>query len=147
MNYERYDLETYLNATTFEFTSVGKQGSVIKVVMFSETDNSEVYNLGFGDKNEETQEIDDLKVTNNGDTDKVLATVASTVYAFTNQYPDFYVYASGSTKARTRLYRMGISKNYDEISKDFHIWGEFEGNWHIFDKKTDYDAFLVKRKK
>jgi hypothetical protein len=50
--------------------------------LYSKTDTENVYNLGFGDCNEEHGTIDDLPITNNGDSLKVLATVASTVYAF-----------------------------------------------------------------
>lgn len=41
-------------------------------------------------------------LTNNGDSTKTLATVASTVYAFTGKYPEAWVYATGSTAVRTR---------------------------------------------
>ncbi|MFY7789008.1 MAG: DUF6934 family protein [Thermoflexibacteraceae bacterium] len=43
-------------------------------------------NLGFGDKHPITGEIDDLAVTDNGDSEKVLATVAATVYEVTTHY-------------------------------------------------------------
>jgi len=56
------------------------------------------------------------------------------------------VYATGSTKARTRLYRMGISKYYDEAAKDFEIFGERDKQWEQFEKDTEYEAFLVKVK-
>ncbi len=39
------------------------------------------YNLAFGDYDEISGEINDHKITNNGDSLVVLATVASTVYA------------------------------------------------------------------
>ena len=68
----------------------------------------DLFNIGFGDKNLETGDIDDKVVSNNGDSDKVLATVV--VYTFTDLNPETLIYATGSTKARTRLYRMGISK-------------------------------------
>jgi len=34
----------------------------------------------------------------------------SAVYAFTDKEKDVWVYATGSAPARTRLYRMGITK-------------------------------------
>lgn len=76
----------------------------------------------------------------------VLATVASTVYVFTEKYPDSWVFATGLTKPRTRLYRMGITNNITEIQKDFHVYGLKEDTWHKFKKDVEYDAFLVKRK-
>jgi hypothetical protein len=63
-----------------------------------------LYNLAFGDKDHSTGEIDDKVISNNGDSEKVLATVVATVYAFTDKYPETWIYATGSTKARTRLY-------------------------------------------
>ena len=82
-----------------------------------------VYNLAFGDYDEEVKGIDDKAITNNGDSLKVLATVASTVYAFVEKHPKSWIVAPGSTEARTRLYRMGITNNLAEISDDFLIFG------------------------
>lgn len=105
------------------------------------------YNLGFGDKDETTGQIDDEIVTNNGDSEKVLATVASTLYIFMEKFPDAMVFATGSTKARTRLYRIGISNNLIEIQEDFEIYGLAENKWQNFQKQTAYEAFLIVQKK
>lgn len=43
------------------------------------------YNLAFGDKNLETGEIDDTVISNNGDSEQVVATVISAVYALTDR--------------------------------------------------------------
>jgi hypothetical protein len=95
-----------------------------------------------------TGDIDDTVITNNGDSEKVLATVAATLYTFTDKFPEAMVFASGSTSARTRLYRIGISNNLDVINADFEIFGlTKDNNWVKFEKKKDFDAFLVKRKK
>jgi hypothetical protein len=56
------------------------------------------------------------------------------------------VYATGSTKSRTRLYRMGISKYLEEIKADFEVYGELENGWEEFRKDVEYEAFLVKLK-
>jgi len=85
-------------------------------------------------------------VTNNGDSLKVLATVASSVYAFTTERPEARVFATGSTAVRTRLYRMGLTNNLSEISKDFHVYGLQEDHRVDFLLGEDYEAFLVKRK-
>ena len=68
------------------------------------------------------------------------------MYAFTDKYKEAQVYASGSTKSRTRLYRMGITKYLEEVLKDFIIYGETENNWELFCKDIEYIGFLVKRK-
>ncbi len=131
----------------FEFISEGKKGKIPKLVKFTETNIPEVYNLAFGDKDIVSGQIDDKVVSNNGDSEKVLATVVATVYAFTDKYHNCWIFAMGSTKVRTRLYRMGITKYVTEVKKDFEVLGLLEGNWHPFKIGVDYEAFLVKRKK
>ena len=130
----------------FEFTSEGPKGQIPKLIKFSETALKGFYNLAFGDKNLETGDIDDKVVSNNGDSEQVLATVVSAVFAFTDSYKDTWVYATGSTKSRTRLYRMGISKYFDEVKQDFLVFGMLDGEWQEFKKEVDYTAFVVRRK-
>jgi len=135
MKLPRYELIAEQSLMVFEFTSEGTKGQIPKLIKFSETTLKGFYNLAFGDKDLETGEIDDNVVSNNGDSEKVLATVVSAVFAFTDLYKDVWVYASGSTKSRTRLYRMGITKYFDEVKQDFHIFGLLDGEWHEFKKK------------
>ena len=107
-----------------------------------------LYNLAFGDFNEKTNSIDDFSITNNGDSIKVLATVASTVYAFTEKYPKAWIFATGSTSVRTRLYRMGITNNLAEIKEDFKVFGLtiVDNKWEEFIVGEDYEAFLITKK-
>lgn len=147
MRNERYVFKAESDGMRFEFTSIGPKGEIPKLVVYSETHLEDVYNLGFGDKDPLTGDIDDLVVTDNQDSQKVLATVASTLYIFTDNYPNSWVGATGSTKARTRLYQIGISKYLDEISEKFIILGNHKGNWGLFEKNIAYDAFLITRKK
>ena len=107
----------------FEFISDGPKGQIPKLVKYSETNLKDLYNLAFGDKDLTTGEINDRTISNNSDSNMVLSTVVSTVYAFTDKYPDSWIFATGSTKARTRLYRMGITKYLLEIKKDFLVFG------------------------
>ena len=143
----RYLLATGLELKAFEFISEGPKGRISKLVLFTQANLKDFHILSFGDKDKFTGEIDDTAISNNGDSEKVLATVVATIYAFTDKYPDAYIYATGSTKARTRLYRMGISKYLSEGKKDFEIYGELKDGWDNFKKGIDYDGFLVKRKK
>ena len=106
-----------------------------------------MYNLAFGDKDLATGIIDDTVISNNADSEKVLATVVATIYAFTDKYPDTWIYATGSTKARTRLYRMGISKFLTEVDEDFEVLGELNDSWDIFRKNIEYEGFLARRKR
>ena len=130
----------------YEFTSEGFKGQIPKLIKFSETALKDFYNLAFGDKNPDTGDIDDKVISNNGDSEQVLATVVAAVYSFTDTNRDVWVYATGSTKSRTRLYRMGISKYIDEVQKDFYVFGQLEGEWEEFQADIDYSAFVVRRK-
>jgi hypothetical protein len=93
--------------------------------------------LGFGVKDFITGEVSDLIITDNNDSLKVLSTVAFTVLQFTDKYPNAWVLATGSTKARTRLYRMGIANNYEDIVKEFYVFGLFQDEWSEFRKGTE----------
>ena len=144
---DKYQYKSEGQFEYFEFYSEGTKGIIKKVVEFQLTIQENVYNLAFGDYSDKAKGIDDLSVTNNGDSLKVLATVASTVYAFIEKHPDAVVVATGSTAARTRLYRMGITNNLVEISEDFLIFGfNKEGDWKEFEIGEDYKAFLLKKK-
>lgn len=97
MKLERYELKAGENLTTFEFISEGPKGKISKLIQFSPTNLKDLYNLAFGDKDLNSGEINDLTISNNGDSEKILATVVALVYAFTNKNPDVWIYATGST--------------------------------------------------
>ena len=146
MKLPKYALASSESMMTFEFVSEGSKGLIHKLVRYQQTNLKDLYNLAFGDKNLETGHIDDKIISNNGDSEKVLATVVATVYAFTDKYPNAWIYATGSTKARTRLYRMGISKFLKEVTNEFEILGELSDTWEEFEIGIEYDGFLVRRK-
>jgi hypothetical protein len=146
MKQPKYQLKAEKDLTIFEFVSEGTKGRIPKLIVFTETNLKDFYNLAFGDKDEETRQLNDRIVSNNNDTEKVLATVVSAIYAFTDKYPEAWVYATGSTTVRTRLYRMGINKYLNEVLNDFHVYGELGDEWLSFENETNFDGFVVKRK-
>jgi len=146
MHVDKYQLKSEEELTRFEFISEGLNGAIRKLIEFQRTTDPETYNLAFGDKHPATEGIDDLAVSDNGDTEKVLATVVAAVYAFFDRYPTAYVYAQGSTKARTRLYRMGINRFYADVRRDFHLYGRIGENFADFEPDTEYEGFLAQRK-
>ena len=97
MKLPRYELKAEESLIVFEFTSEGPKGQIPKLIKLSETTLKGFYNLAFGDKNFDTGDIDDTVVSNNGDSEKVLATVVSAVYAFIGEQHEAWVYATGST--------------------------------------------------
>jgi len=146
MRIEKYTLKSESTLTVFEFISEGPNGLMRKLIQFQETNQPDLFNLAFGNKNSETGEIDDLSVSNNGDSEKVLATVVSALYAFFDKHPGAFVYATGSTPARTRLYRMGITRFYGEIVEDFELYGQIGDKFYEFKPGTVYTGFLSQRK-
>lgn len=148
MQLERYEYSTNETFLDFEFESEGPNGKIKKIVRYSPANASgkTYFNLVLGDWNEETGTLDDTAVSNNQDTERILATVAATVMDFTEQFPDVIVFARGSTPSRTRLYQMGISANMEEIDAFLQVYGLHRRKWEPFRKNVNYDAFLAVRK-
>lgn len=131
--------------TRYEFISKGPRGNILKAVIYGQIEE-DLFNLAFGDWDDVHKKIDDISRSDNGDRDKILATVAATAISFTNNFPTAVIYTEGSTPARTRLYQMGIAKNLEEITENFEIEGYANGAWEPFQKGHNYEAFLVRRK-
>lgn len=155
MKHLKYDLYRNTNTTIFEFKSIGPNGEITKVIIFNATQSKEIYNLALGDlvynEVQKRYTLDDSIITNNGDRNKILATVASSVYIFTEKYPKKMVFFKGSTLARTRLYRRALSINLEELSETFIIFGTIKnefGNVNSvpFKSNGDFFGFIIKRK-
>jgi hypothetical protein len=150
----RYNYRASEQFTSFIFESEGKRGRILKRVLFEpitsfNDDNNierEIFNLAFGDIIEPTSEIDDKVVTDNGDMERVLATVGSIIYTFFDKHPIALVRFEGSTPARNRLYRMTINRWFDRLTLDFNILGLFQDEWRTFESNKNYEAILVFRK-
>lgn len=132
--------------SSFEFISDGPNGRITKVVQFRKVPGEEYFNLSLSDKDLISGNLRDDTVTNNSDRQKVLATVAEAVRMFAEFHPGALVFATGNTRARTRLYRMGISNNLESIEHEFDIFGLVNLQWFPFEKGIEYDAFLVRCK-
>ncbi len=143
MNLPQYKTNPDEDLHSFSFISEGKNGKIEKVIRYEKI-TDDVFNLGFGDKDPITGKINDKVVTNNGDTEKVLATVVSTVFTFTERNPNAYIYAIGSNHVRNRLYRRGITKYQSEALDTFAIYGMLPNQeFEIFNPNTDYVGFLL----
>lgn len=146
MKYETYlGLEFTEDFSVVKFTSIGSNGPIAKRISFTTTDLENVYNLSFGDIGKDG-ETNDFTVSNNGDRNKILATVFRVVGDYTERYPNRWVYILGSTKERTRLYRMAIGGNLDELSQMFDIYAYSNEEWSLFTKNMEIESFLIKRK-
>lgn len=85
-----------------------------------------VYNLAFGDLDPITGAVSDLTISDNKNRDIVLATVANTVVDFCDHYGNHFIYAIGSTSARTRLYQIGLNRILDEIKANLRYMGSLK---------------------
>ena len=149
MKFEKYDnLSISTDALEFTFISEGPKGTIEKVVQYMETSDPSIFNLAFGDLLADGSINDKIK-NDNKDRNKILATVAATVYEFTARYPEKWVFFKGSSDERTRLYRMALTINFEELNKDFEIYGVnlVRGVFKAepFEKGRVYSGFLVKR--
>ena len=142
---DKYSYNSNSSFLDYEFDSIGIKGIIKKVARFTSIGNN-LYNFGFGDLDLQTGEIDDTIVSNNGDGDKILATVAAIIFDFTNHYLEGAVFIKGSTATRTRRYQMGINKFWEQINPVFEIIAYQNEKWEHFKKQENYEAFIGRRK-
>lgn len=144
MDQPDYEIQRSLHDEVYSFVSEAKKGRIKKRVQF-DLMQAGMYNLGFGDWEDGDSGFDDFAVTDNGDIETVLSTVIRIAIEFLSQNPSITVHLTGSTPARTRLYRIIISNRYDAIRSDFSVWGYFNGRFHPFEKNVNYEAFLISK--
>ena len=130
---------------TFKFISKGKKGNISKQVLFIPDEERGFYNLEFGDVRIDGS-IDYLTVSNNGDRDKILATIMRIVDIYTTKYPDRIIYFIGSNTERIRLYSMMIALNLEELSVLFNIYAKENKEFIPFTRNMNSTEFLIKRK-
>lgn len=143
MHLENYALERGEDFRTYAFFSEGPKEKIEKLIQFSLVEGNNVFNLVYGDCDPDSGEIDDMIVTDNDDSEKVFATVVAAVYSFCEKFPDAWVYTTGSTASRTRLYHMGINKYFDIVKNDFIIYVITQNGWERYIKSNNYQAFVI----
>ncbi len=151
------------------FASIGT-ATIVKAIEYApiqEVQGKVVYNLGFGDYDEETDDIVDDINSNNGDVYIVFNTVLNTIPDFFTQHPNDIVYVSGSdsndgfaekcritcrkrTKCvkdcakidrRINTYRYYVDKNFDELSESYTILGRNRQTGTEFVPYLPYDDY------
>ncbi len=143
MNQPTYKIQVN-EENTYSFISVGRRGLILKVVRFDEIE-PDVFNLGFGDFDFEKQTLSDSIVSDNGDMEKILATVVSILSDFLQNNPKFSVFIVGSTSSRTRLYQIAINRYYEDFKVYFEIFGFQNSEFEVFQKNVNYESFLVRK--
>lgn len=158
------------------FISKGKT-DIVKAVHYmylNDMHDRRVYNLGFGDYQIEEDNIDDKVNTANGDVYKVLNTVLYTIPIFFEKFPKSVVMVQGSDSShdfydnckptckkkctdtcrnqhrRINTYSSFVSKNYDELIKDYEFFGGIKTTKGVviedFAREKKYNAVLVIKK-
>jgi len=147
MNLDRYEYAREWAYKEYSFYSEGPNGRILKVVSFVLMSSRPVriYNLALGDWNNEYGEPDYWSVTNNGDTEKVFATVAAIILDFTSTAGSVLIQLEGNSPARKRLYQMTINRYRNEIAKIFQVLGRVNYQLEAFQKNTAYDLILIAR--
>ena len=146
MKYESYDIVTRAkDLSSFDFMSKSNYRSYLMRIAFVPTRNAKVFQLIFGNLVAEN-EIDDISVNDNGDRNKILATIADAVNKYTKRYPARWIYFAGSSKSRTRLYRLAIGLNLEELSLTFDIYARTPNGMVPFSKNMEATEFYVRRK-
>jgi hypothetical protein len=147
MKHERYvPIYEEDDLGAFEFLSIGKNGTVKKRIAFERTAIKDIYSLSLASiRNDGSLDFDDI--SDNGDRNKVLATVARAVEIYTTRYPKRLIYFKGNSPTRTRLYRMAIGLNLEELSQSFEIFAVVEGRTYPipFQRNMEVMAFLIRR--
>jgi hypothetical protein len=148
MEWERYDLVESSDGLGYAFYSEGPNGRFRKAIRFRRVPvlGRNVYNLAFGDYDPTTDRIDDKIVSNNGDREIVLHTVADAVVDFLKKRPLAIILIRGSSKSRIRLYQIGISFFWPAIKERYEVLGKCNEIWRPFEKGTNYEEFLVFKK-
>src|SRR5215210_4179188 len=100
MSANSYNTEEELDAgkLKYYFESTG-QTTVVKAIEYSpilQISSRQVYNLGFGDYDENTNTVSDDSISNNGDAYKVFNTVLNTIPAFFAKNPGGIIFVQGS---------------------------------------------------
>ncbi|MEN8191474.1 MAG: hypothetical protein ABFS12_01575 [Bacteroidota bacterium] len=174
--YKTKQLDTGVKKVRYLFESVGKN-SIIKAIEYTyvrKISGRKVFNLGFGDYDEEDGTINDDSNSNNGDMRKVFSTVLNTVSKFFTENNDSAIWVQGSDSAsdfksnckltctknckdicknynrRIRAYRYYVDRNFVDLSKEYIFFGYIDGENHElvqYVPGNDYIGILIFKKK
>ena len=147
MKLQSYQITSTKDSSFYEFTSKGSKGDIEKGIQFLsipvEKNESPVFNLALGDIDPETGELNDTTRSNNGDRNRIFATVGSAVLDFCKNHPNARIFAQGNTEAKQLIYRAEVAKNLEEVNKHFVVYGLIDHEWEVFKKNKKYKALLI----
>lgn len=146
MEEKAYSFSLVRTEFRYELFSSSAEKVVKKVVLFTETSASMVYNLALLDELE-NGELSDISETNNSDLVMVMATVIQIINEFLRLKPNYFVIFKGSDERRQRLYRIIISRELLKIQKKFEIFGGIGDDFIAdFEPNKEYDFYIIRQK-
>ncbi|WP_426292064.1 DUF6934 family protein [Dyadobacter endophyticus] len=147
MQSEFYPFQSDDSRLYFEFLSVSPKKTIEKAVVFTLIDsNTNLFNLALVDILSDGSHSDKT-VSNNGDFEKIMATVAECVGVFFRVHPAARVHVQGSTPSRNRLYRIVFARELSKIKKNYELHGLIGSLTEPFEVNKDYNVYLLKLKK
>lgn len=144
MNEPFYEFNFIEESLCFTFDSIGKQ-LISKMVIFQKLDFDDYYQLALVDVLDDGSFSDTL-ASNNGDRNKILATVYQIITSFLGKHPNAIILFAGSTPSRTRLYQIAINSELEAAQKLFVIMGYNGLSFEVFAKNKNYEAFTISKK-
>ncbi|MDO5969701.1 hypothetical protein Q4Q35_07765 [Flavivirga aquimarina] len=169
-------LESETRKIQYLFESKGHK-SIIKAIEYTPVAKRKgkvIYNLGFGDYNEDNGNIFDYSNSNNGDMRKVFSTVLNTIPKFFKENEDAAIWVQGSDSKddfkklcesnckkncetvcknfnrRIKTYRYYLDRNLDKLSKTYMFFGltnENTSSLSQYTSENEYIGILVFKKK
>jgi hypothetical protein len=146
MQEKSYSFVQIRSEVRYEFVSVSAEKEVKKVVTFVPTEIDNVYNLALLDELPDGTTSDTTETKNN-DMITVLATVIKIIDDFLDKDNNALVFFQGSDERRQRLYQIVISRELDEIQKQFWVFGGNDSTPEPFVKNKNYEFFLISKLK
>jgi hypothetical protein len=143
MDEPRYPFEYPITEIRYDFKSISHEKEVNKRVVFTTSNFQNIYNLALVDVLEDGS-LSDITESRNKDMKTILATVMRITMNFLEANPDKIIAFRGSDERRQRLYRLLISRDLNEIEKEFVILGvSSEGKSEPFQSNHLYDYFVI----
>jgi len=129
----------------YVFDSEGPKGIFRIKVDFVCSSKRNICELRYGVLDLENKNIDQNFVIQNGDGEIIINTVFNITCDYAIHNPNSLIRFSGSTKSRTRLFTMWISKNIDIVQKKFTIYGYTNRDlWKPFKINKYYNSIALK---
>ena len=136
-----YDFQILEENLRFDFVSEGEK-TIRKVIFYRAIPEALFFQLSLVDVMDDGSFSDSVR-SNNGDRNKVMATVIQTLRFFFEKYPDATIIFSGSDEIRTRMYERIISNELERESNRFTFLGYNGKSFESFKKNKNYEAFGI----